>query len=107
MSGGTLQTQIAGLSESQLIAKDPFCLAGGGAERQEAVNGVETDPIFPFIHLAPAYNTFTATRVLRRSGLFLGYGGLESLSIHEGFAQRAAAEQHAQQFAERPKEQAP
>ena len=105
MSGGTLQTQLAGLNESQVMAKDPFCLAGGSKEGHEESQEVETDVIYPFIHLAPAYNTFTATRVLRRSGHFLGYGALE-LSIKEGFAQRAAAEQHAQQFVERPKEQA-
>lgn len=60
--------------------------------------------MFPSLYLAPAYNSLTGSRVLRRScDLFeessdTKYGGDLSIMIREGHLQKAAAEQQLKQF---------
>ncbi|CAK9069517.1 unnamed protein product [Durusdinium trenchii] len=116
ISGGTLQTNITSLcsdEDGQIIAKDPFCLGGRGSkDRPEDLDcdQVEADSLYPSVYLAPAYNSSTGSRVLRRSAeLFaadLRYGQELRVVIREGHLQRAMAEQQLQSFSTPKKEAA-
>ena len=70
--------------------------------------------MFPFVYLAPAYNSSTGSRVLRRScalfeqdeGTDMKYGDEVSIIIREGHLHKSAAEQQLQQFSsELPKKE--
>jgi len=119
ISGGTLQSQIAALcSDDESQSKDPFCLGGRTTsnDRPEDLDcdSVQADEMFPFVYLAPAYNSSTGSRVLRRScalfeqdeGTDMKYGDEVSIIIREGHLHKSAAEQQLQQFSsELPKKE--
>ncbi|CAE7512296.1 unnamed protein product, partial [Symbiodinium pilosum] len=99
ISGGTLQSQVSNPEVDQM----PFCLGGS---REAGIRPddldcetVEVDPWFPSLYLAPAYNSFVASRVVRRScQLFeergqVNYGAQLSVVIREPQLQKAVAEQ--------------
>lgn len=66
----------------------------------------EADALFPFVYLAPAYNSFTGSRVVRWScDLFdqdpetdIKYGREVSISIREGHLHKSAAQRQLQQM---------
>ena len=75
----------------------------------------KADAMFPSVYLAPAYNSSTGSRVLRRScalfeqneGTDMKYGDKVSITIREGHLHKSAAEQQLQQFSsEMPKKEA-
>jgi len=106
VSGGTLQSQAPPRDGSE--DQDPFCLGGSRicGRRPEDLDctTVEVDPWFPYLFLAPAYNSLVASRVVRRScQLFeqsgeLNYGERLSVVVREAQLQKSVAEGLLQQL---------